>query len=227
MNTNDLGSETPTPNEVVNPETGLAPCPFCGSEDIHLQTVLCIRPKQIICFGCFAKSSTFDLESEAIEAWNHRVQGSGQQPEEKIITGLSTEAEADWMQYPVSPYADATIPTPQEQPSEETGRAFSELVDSWIKLNESWLTKNDIYTLGFLKRDVTQGAESALSSQPSVSLSKKEVHTIQDDFDHFVGYSNLGDLPKETIALLFKAFEAAWDHPSASPETAVQEKENL
>lgn len=57
--------------------SNLKPCPFCGSEDIHIMVE---RPQNIfrhcykaMCFGCQSTSPLQETEGMAIESWNRRV----------------------------------------------------------------------------------------------------------------------------------------------------------
>jgi len=52
----------------------LKPCPFCGSEDIH---VMGVKSYWIVCRNCYAEGpvpiSFWKFKKDAIEAWNKRV----------------------------------------------------------------------------------------------------------------------------------------------------------
>ena len=36
-------------------------------------------------------------------------------------------------------------------------------------------------------------------------------HTVQDDFEHYIAYSNLGDISEEERAIRLHAYNAAWE----------------
>lgn len=65
----------------VNAETGLKPCPFCGSTDVHITSAW---PHYAYCLWCGATVKKRPYESyetgeegieQAVERWNRRVGG--------------------------------------------------------------------------------------------------------------------------------------------------------
>lgn len=52
----------------------IKPCPFCGSEDI----VVCDKGDawSLYCWDCGAIGPTEKHRSDAIDAWNHRIENS-------------------------------------------------------------------------------------------------------------------------------------------------------
>ncbi|MBR5179314.1 MAG: Lar family restriction alleviation protein [Lachnospiraceae bacterium] len=60
-------------------EEGLKPCPFCGSEDIHLiDRIDCSNGLQNYyhtkCKACGASTDEFGCKFDALVAWNRRVE---------------------------------------------------------------------------------------------------------------------------------------------------------
>ena len=52
-------------------------------------------------------------------------------------------------------------------------------------------------------------------------------HTVEDDFQHFLSYSQHSGDSEETIALLREAFEAAWHEPMLTVEAVTRTKNTL
>lgn len=48
------------------------------------------------------------------------------------------------------------------------------------------------------------------------------LHTVDEDFEHFLSYSNLRNEPKETRQKMYLAFNAAWEPNRMTIDTAMQ-----
>ena len=51
----------------------LKPCPFCGSENLYIDSGEFFREYEIRCTKCGGRICWFDTKAEAITAWNRRV----------------------------------------------------------------------------------------------------------------------------------------------------------
>ena len=56
----------------IDKETGLKPCPFCSSNDVHIGGTLGMKPFWVRCDNCHADGPIKDTEGDAIAAWNRR-----------------------------------------------------------------------------------------------------------------------------------------------------------
>lgn len=67
----ELGNETPTPGEQPHEETGLLPCPFCGS--VCLVSHQVAYEQWIVCNDCGAEGPSAEDNSTDEPLWNRRV----------------------------------------------------------------------------------------------------------------------------------------------------------
>lgn len=51
----------------------LKPCPFCGSEEIHIETLKKFGTSYLWCKQCGAEISLYNSLDEAVSAWNGRT----------------------------------------------------------------------------------------------------------------------------------------------------------
>lgn len=58
----------------------LLPCPFCGSENLKIVSYNSIAGacKMVECMDCFAEVPCRATKKEAIDAWNRRTVGGGE-----------------------------------------------------------------------------------------------------------------------------------------------------
>lgn len=71
--------DKPNPNKeekdaevVVNDDTKLVPCPFCGCDDVSLRESRINGEHEVFCLYCRATGAPMNDEKKALERWNHR-----------------------------------------------------------------------------------------------------------------------------------------------------------
>ncbi len=57
----------------------LKPCPFCGSEEVHVVSYMPSKSHDVTCGKCETKGPVSKDRDEAIKAWNKRVK--------EVVTG--------------------------------------------------------------------------------------------------------------------------------------------
>lgn len=51
------------------------PCPFCGSTDLDVVSVIMVDAYRVRCGSCIAEGPAADTPREAVEKWNARTKG--------------------------------------------------------------------------------------------------------------------------------------------------------